>query len=233
MDQFIKHLPCPRCRSRDNFAEYTDHFFCFGCKLRKNKDDITSVRNRVNQRTYPHSVPSTLNTLDISLDIPKEAMRWLLSYGLTTNEISDFKIGWDMKHQLLVLLNLPTYWQARSFVKDRPKYSSLGKKPLTYYGMSTTIVCVEDIISAIKIARLSPNYCATPLLGCSLSKESLNTIAERFTKVVIWLDRDKAKEAIRISREFRQKGIECSVVISPEDPKEYTKEELIEWLKNK
>jgi hypothetical protein len=48
--------------------------------------------------------------------------------------------------------------------------------------------------------------------------------------VVLWLDRDKAKEAIRISREFKQRGIPTRIVISPEDPKEYTKEELTEWL---
>ncbi len=40
---------------------------------------------------------------------------------------------------------------------------SKGLKPLTIYGNGDTIVCVEDILSAIKIARLSPDYCATPL----------------------------------------------------------------------
>jgi hypothetical protein len=48
--------------------------------------------------------------------------------------------------------------------------------------------------------------------------------------VILWLDRDKAKEAMRISREFKQRGIPTRIVISPEDPKEYTKEELTEWL---
>jgi DNA primase len=66
-----------------------------------------------------------------------------------------------------------------------------------------------------------------------MSLETTQSLSERFKNIVVWLDRDKAKEAIRISRNLRQRGINTRVVISPEDPKEYTKGELIEWLKNK
>jgi hypothetical protein len=47
------------------------------------------------------------------------------------------------------------------------------------------------------------------------------------------LDRDKAKEAIRISRNLKQRGILVDVVISPKDPKDYEKGEIITWLKNR
>ena len=230
MTQFIRHMPCPKCGSKDNLAEYDDHFFCFGCKYTKHKDDIKSIRERVESRTSLLNVDNSVSAPSLTYDIPKEPKQWLLKYGITNDEITDSKIGWDMKNQLLVLLNLPTYWQGRSFMKGRPKYSSYGKKPLTYYGMSDTIVCVEDVLSAIKIARLSPSYCATPLLGCSMTRDTIQTLSKRFKMVVLWLDRDKAKEAIRISREFKQRGIPTRIVISPEDPKEYTKEELTEWL---
>jgi DNA primase len=104
---------------------------------------------------------------------------------------------------------------------------------LTIYGNGDTIVCVEDVLSAIKIARLSPDYCATPLLGSSMSLETTQALSERFKKILIWLDRDKAKEAIRISRNLKQRGILVDVVISPKDPKDYEKGEIITWLKNR
>ena len=30
--QFISHIPCEHCGSKDNAALYTDHTYCFGCK---------------------------------------------------------------------------------------------------------------------------------------------------------------------------------------------------------
>ena len=44
---FLKHLPCPNCGSKDNLAEYVDHFYCFGCKYWKAKNDLASIRNRL------------------------------------------------------------------------------------------------------------------------------------------------------------------------------------------
>ena len=230
MTQFIKHLPCPKCGSKDNLAEYDDHFFCFGCKYTKHKDDIKSIRDRVESRDILDNVENTIRTPTITFDLPKEAKQWLFSYGITNDEINDSKMGWDVKNKLLVLLNLPDYWQGRSFLKGRPKYSSYGRKPLTYYGMSDTIVCVEDILSAIKIARLSPAYCATPLLGCSMTKDTIQTLSKRFKMVILWLDYDKAKEAINIHRILKSKGIDSRVVISKLDPKEYSKEEIKKFL---
>ena len=29
--QFLRHAPCPSCKSKDNLAVYSDHSFCFGC----------------------------------------------------------------------------------------------------------------------------------------------------------------------------------------------------------
>jgi hypothetical protein len=47
------------------------------------------------------------------------------------------------------------------------------------------------------------------------------------------LDRDKAKNAIKMARNLKQRGINSEVVISPLDPKEYNKEEMLKWLRSK
>lgn len=172
-------------------------------------------------------------TLDLTNDIPIIAKQWLLKYGITNQEIQDNKIAWNANSQILILLYTQNYWQGRCFGNQYQKYLSKGNKPLTIYGNSDTIVCVEDVLSAIKIARLSPSYCATPLLGSSMPLETTQSLSERFSKIIIWLDRDKAKDAIRIAKNLKQRGINSEVVISPKDPKEYSKGELLTWLKNR
>ncbi len=230
MSKFIRHTSCPKCGSRDNLAEYDDHVWCFGCKYYKTKDDVHTLRNRL-QRTP--SMPSDEFTLELSNDIPLKAKQWLLKYGITNQEIEQNNIAYNANSDILVLLHTQNYWQGRCFGNQSQKYLSKGLKPLTIYGNGDTIVCVEDILSAIKIARLSPNYCATPLLGSSMSLETTQSLSERFKSILIWLDRDKAKDAIMMSRNLKQRGILVDVVISPKDPKEYDKGELLTWLKNR
>ena len=229
MSKFIQHTSCPKCGSRDNLAEYDDHVWCFGCKYFKQKNDIQSIRRRL----QPKELSAGIGKLSLTDDIPQEPKQWLLKYGISNDEIANNKIAWDANSQILVLLYTQTYWQGRCFGDQKVKYLSKGDKPLTIYGNGDTIVCVEDVLSAIKIARLSPDYCATPLLGSSMSLETTQSLSERFKKILIWLDRDKAKEAIRISRNLKQRGILVDVVISPKDPKDYEKGEIITWLKNR
>lgn len=232
MSIFLHHIPCPKCGSRDNCGEYNDHFYCFGCKYYKSKDDIASIRSRYNKRSSPKIAEDSLE-LNLTTEIPTKALKWILSYGITLKEIRDFHFSWNEEQQLLVLLNLPGYWQARCFGNQKQKYLSKGIKPLTYYGYADKLVCVEDILSAVKLSRLSPEWCALPLLGCSLSNDWIQHLSGRFKSIVIWLDRDKAKEALAIARNLKQRGFNASIVVSPLDPKEYTKEELNEWLNSR
>jgi hypothetical protein len=230
--KFIRHIACPRCKSRDNCGEYDDHFWCFGCKYHKVKDDIESVRIRYNQRSL-QEIAEDPYTISTTPDIPPDPLRWLLSYEITLKEIEDYGVGWNDEQQLLVLMKTPEYWQARCFGNQKTKYLSKGTKPLTFYGYADKLVCVEDIVSAIKLSRLSPEWCALPLLGCSLSDDWIQCLSGHFKSVVMWLDRDKAKDALAIARNLKQRGFNASIVVSPLDPKEYSKEELNAWLKTK
>ena len=228
--KFLRHLPCPKCGSKDNLGEYDDHFFCFGCKYYKPKNDIGSIRKRLEAKE-PTDVKR--NDIETTEEIPFKAKQWLFQYGIKPNEIKDFGICWNEEHELLVLMRTPEYWQARTFGVHKVKYLSNGPKPLTFYGYSDKLVCVEDILSAIKISRLSPEWCALPLLGSHLSENVSERLGRDFKSVVIWLDRDKAKDAIQIAKNLKQRGINSSVVISPNDPKEYSEGEIAEWLRNK
>ena len=194
MSSFIKHLPCKACGSKDNLGEYTDHFWCFGCGFYEEKQDMEALRERLAGTSFkPLQWGDVRESLTFTKHIPKQAMRWLLCYRIT----------------------------------------SKGKKPLTIYGESDTIILVEDVLSAIKIARLSPEYCAMPLLGSSLSTEHEEVLRDIFKTIYVWLDRDKANQGIKMSRNLRQKGMNTKSIITDLDPKEYTEGEIKTWLKNK
>ena len=90
---FIQHTNCPKCGSKDNLAEYSDGFYCFGCGYRKQKNDLNSVRNRLQSQQA-----MTSDELDISTtnDIPIEPMQWLLQYGITQQDVDTYIIKYQI-----------------------------------------------------------------------------------------------------------------------------------------
>ena len=230
MSNFIKLGPCPYCGSKDNRAEYQNGYWCFGCSKLEIKEDTKTLRERV-YKTNTLADGKSIYLIETIKDIPQMAMRWLLKYDITREEILKYGISWDPVRKLLVLLKNKNYWQARNFGFGNLKYLSQGMKPLTIYGEGDTIVLVEDVLSAIKIARLRyDGYSASPLLGSSLSKQAEAQLIRRYKKIYIWLDRDKAKNAIRIKNRLRSLGVISKAIITELDPKEYNKEKLKEFL---
>lgn len=225
---FIRHHPCPKCGSKDNLGEYETNFYCFGCGYYKPKEDLNSVRARREKSAVQDNEGVDL---EVDYTIPPEGMRWLLQYGITSQDAELYKLGWNHEAQMLVLVNMPDYYQGRNFSGKGPKYLSRGRKPLLFYGSGDTIVCVEDVVSAIKIAKAG--HTGVPLLGSSISQDLQEALISRRSPVILWLDRDKAKEAVLASRNLYSKGVDCSVRITPKDPKEYSIGEIDEWLKNR
>ena len=159
-------------------------------------------------------------------------MQWLLSYGITGADVSKYSWGWVEDRSLLVLVNTPTYWQARNFGQG-VKYLSKGNKPLLSYGEGDTIVCVEDVLSAVKVSKANTAVTAVPLLGSSVSPELEEALFEQANEVILWLDRDKATSAVKQARNLVAKGIRCSVLVTELDPKEYSVKEINKYLDNK
>jgi hypothetical protein len=228
MSLFIGHIPCPKCGSKNNLGDYDDHQYCFGCQYYVHKTDTASLRARINRGETKQSDETLIST---TKDIPLEAMQWLLKYNITPDEIRKYKIKWSNPSKVLVLIQTKTYWQGRNFGFGLQKYKSQGIKPLTVYGKGDTVILVEDVLSAIKIAR-TEEFAAVPVLGSSLSKEHEVKLIKRFNSIYVWLDRDKAKNAVQIKNRLRSKGITSRAIITPLDPKEYNKTEITQWLKS-
>jgi hypothetical protein len=225
MSNFIKLGPCPHCGSRDNRAEYKNGYWCFGCSTLELKKDTQTLRDRV-YGTQQTKADSNLS-INVIKQIPQKAMQWLLKYDIRQDEIDKYNIGWEPDMNILVLLQNSSYWQGRNFGFGNMKYKSNGMKPLTIYGEGDTIIVVEDVLSAIKIAR-THKYCASPLLGSSLSKQAESQLVKDYKKIYVWLDRDKAKQAVRIRNRLRSLGVSSKAIITELDPKEYDKQTITE-----
>ena len=91
------------------------------------------------------------------------------------------------------------YWQGRALTQRDgvPKYINVTTKRKSVYFVvnmdSDTTVLVEDILSALAVARAGANSLA--LLGSSMNMGVQEFI--KTNKVRVWLDPDKRKECIR------------------------------------
>ena len=115
-------------------------------------------------------------------------------------------------------------WQGRSWKEGTKKWFTKGavKDILHIIGEGSTIVLVEDIVSAIKVGRITA---AMPLFGTTVPLETLLRLSKRFSELVIWLDMDakhKAAKAVQTASQlpFRRVTYVATVL----DPKAHSEE---------
>lgn len=230
---FVKHEPCPKCKSRDNLGVWSDgHQWCFGCGYY-----LPAQRTLENMRAQleksPHVTP---NSPDFTRDIPIKAIKWLKSYGITDDEISRYCRGYTRDDYLCFSVT-DSYLVGRNFGKpENPRYLGMGTRPShqVHIGCPSDIgIFVEDMVSAIKVGR---QYTAIPIFGSSIGELALLEAAGAFKNVGVWLDSNMVRRASRIA----QKGpllTGCNVfrVYTPLDPKCYNNIEInmiVEEAKN-
>lgn len=237
-DEFLHHAPCPRCGSRDNLGVYGDgHKWCFGCQYYIKGDTGASVEE-MKARLVPSTQQeeNTPNASDSSLSLPADYTRslepigaqWLLKYGISKGERIKNHIGWSQRYESLVF---PVYdshdnlllVQRRFFGAGKwPKYHTKGRPESVLHilgdGDLDTGVLTEDLLSAIKVGR---QYNATPLWGSNLSVDKVRRLSHRFSKLIIWLDRDKAKDSVKYKWRAMPFFEKVHIIVSELDPKEY------------
>lgn len=253
MSIFLKHEPCPKCgpvldRSGDNLGVFSDgHKWCFACGYYQHSSgviDLKQIKERIRaMRTAEMQTPPTLPG-DHTYILPPRVESWLAMYGISADESSKYRMGWSENYERLIL---PYYdssgnllmWQGRYFpangdtTSKRPKYFTQGRADsiLALFGNSDAdeqAVCVvEDFVSAIKVARVHSAIC---LWGSELSLNKLKRIAIKFTKLFIWLDKDKASHSAKCEVKARPYFTGVTGIYTTYDPKCYTTEEIRKWL---
>jgi hypothetical protein len=178
-------------------------------------------------------------------DAPKEAIEMVTQWGITIQDAKSYGIGYSKALNRLILPCYRegelAYYQARLLSGIGPNNSSTASAKYLSYGNkgegymwnkngSGTLVIVEDMLSAIKLATLGVDSLA--LLTTSISKVLLATIlAYKYCEYVVWLDADNTGVK-RKGRELqRELGLLAQVsLIELTDPKRISNYELKEIL---
>ena len=237
---FLKHSSCPSCGSKDNLANYSDGSkWCFGCHYYERGDVSPFIKEREDGEIEEHDDRRRMVELYErgTEELAPRAVVWLSSFGVdvvrATREGFRWSVYWE---QLLIPLfdsnGHLCCIQAKNFNPERAKkakYYNTGDKSLscTTFGTGNTLVLCEDVVSSLRIGATTASM---PLLGTSIAKERLTALRSRYTNLLVWLDADKWKEATAIAQQAKLIGFTARAVFTELDPKEYTDEEIKQWL---
>lgn len=247
MSKFVRHEPCPVCRSAghdrkgDNLGAYQDGSkYCFKCghyesankslKLQSISQELIRIEDNNKSDRGAYLPP------DFTFDLPEQVMSWLAQYELTEKEIDEHNLGWSESHESLIYPVFDVYGnlimaQSRRFGnKHRTRFHTSGFPDAVFHivGLETPyVVLVEDMISAIKVARVAS---VMPLWGSNISNHRAWVLSNRFRHVRYWLDNDKATYSIK--RAFASGPLFDSAVaiVTEKDPKCYSTNEIKEIL---
>jgi len=173
---------------------------------------------------------------DCTINIPRHALAWLEQYKLSINTIKKHNILWsDSKESLIFPYFIEgelVAWQMRYFGdKGYPKWITKGKIEEIIYTIGNiplgTLVLVEDIVSAIKVSQVEQ---CSPLFGSVITTKRLVRLSPFYNTLIIWLDYDKRKESIKFAEKARLLGFNVYNVVTEKDPKEYSYEEIRQYL---
>ena len=221
----------------NNLAVYDDgHSYCFSCRYYvPSVTTVTSIKSKLYKQKVSDQEHETLVLGQVTYAIPPAPRAWLSNYGITDDEIHLHNICWNYDKSSLVF---PIYngeqlmgYSSRYFGDnpDHPRYvnRSFRRGHFKLFPQKSTdiFVLVEDFVSAIKVGR---QYNAIPILGSFVPIDLILSLVYQQPRLRIWLDRDKALEAIKYSNRARQFIPDCATIITEKDPKEYSDKEIKE-----
>lgn len=243
--RLLRHIECPKChiKGRKKTCGVFDdgHEYCFypcgyykpsSLKARMERKKMTTPENKGVQ-----ALPADTRD-DYFSDV---CLHWLGKYGITTKEMIAYDIRWSSSKQWLIFpfrggTTSIIAWQARCFAPDaKTKWFSQGKLDdlvhivnASGYKNENGVCVVEDIVSAIKVGRSYPCMCN---FGSHVSDVKLVRLYNNVTSgVKIWLDKDKTKEAMKFCKHAGSIGLQPEVVMSELDPKQYSDDEIKQFL---
>ena len=221
---------CHRCGDTF-FVHHGQRTFKELMQLRKiNEQDALAIRGSM-------KLPD-----DYSLDIPPEAMLWLLKASVTPYMARQARIGWSKRYQRVIL---PVYnddnlvfYQARAIHEHQDiKYlnpsvdrSSIlfWQLPKNFNGNKDVIVLTEDILSAVRVGEQIPTV---SLLGTKISDQQAEQIAH-YKHAITWLDPDQAGiSGAKSVRNTLNLVMQTSNICTKKDPKLLTYNEIQHQVK--
>lgn len=230
----LRYEPCPNCvlngrdRAGDNFVVYPDDSaHCFSCANHR----FPSFSTRFNLNKRELNVPKALLPGDFTREVPGYALKWLLQWGIPYTYWKEY-LGFSPKEDRLIFcVGSPTAFSIGRYVgtsKDQPRKWYVWGDPHKHcesIGEGETIVLVEDLISAHKVALSGVN--AVPLFGTQVHKAVLYYLLNSNKPIVMWLDKDQQgpvkQKALHLGSLL---GYPVKTLVTDNDPKTYSIEEI-------
>ena len=240
MAHCVSHLPCPKCGSKDNLGDYDDGSqWCFGCHYYVPPSGMKRYQRALRREETTEKWGNIQMPSDATYRIDELHLTWLRKYSITFSEIIQFGIMSSKSHGLLLpIFNKNSevlFFVNRPFKDGYAKSLDNGKKPFVVFPHRkeqrhvSTVVVVEDYVSAIRVSRY---FNCLPLFGSNLSTAILLRLKKQFDHVIVWLDPDKTREAIKQALRYST-VVQTSVIRSEADPKETADEQIINLVEGK
>ena len=222
---------CPYCGGDNSFSIIRSNgqirFHCFkaSCQAKgkpeyvrsweelKNRNNINSEDKEFELKNYFEFGPVQQRIIDFL----RERHSW------EAYEKGYIKIGYDPKEDRLLCFLLSkgkiTGAVGRGFGRVRPKSKIYpNSKGVFSAGIGDTAVLVEDCFSACSVSR-DDAYTGISLNGTNLNP-SITSELKKYKKVIIALDKDATRKAIKMANSLNFLGINTRVKYLEEDLKE-------------
>ena len=90
-----------------------------------------------------------------------------------------------------------------------------------------TVILVEDVISAITVAKVRPNVTGMAVLGTNINAAHMEYLQD-YTKIIVALDPDATHKSIEYRKEIQSwTGIDTMAMMLQDDIKYKTEEDLL------
>lgn len=246
--EFLRNEACPQCRklnrdrNGDNLGVYSDgHCICWSCGYYVPPDALKQVAQKLGEAPQASETKVVVLPHDVDVNYPSEALEWIAKYELTRSDLLINRVLWSESRRLLIFSfsdgeGRIIAWQGRNFgTVYRTKWFGRGQLEDTFVFFPrnkqriTRIFFVEDVVSALKLGKYFDSkkeldgWVAMPIFGSHISQLRLSRCLLLFhdnPTVTIWLDRDKASQAIKFAKQAESLGFTSSTIITEVDPKE-------------
>lgn len=171
---------------------------------------------------------------------PEQQRHWIKRSGVTCDELSANGICYSpsVAGVVLPIHSMGTYqgYQVRSDYPNPKYYTSHDDRADSLWGfiaspsVDSTLVVVEDILSGIRVARVSD---ALVLFGNDIKTSAVGWLIEnKYDKIMVWLDNDNG-QVIRQAQKIKRRLdflSHVSIIRHPTDPKNMSDADIQEAI---
>ena len=240
---------CPECRGRNTFTATKElgdiKYNCFklGCTVGgiygtdMTAAEIHRYREQQQQQRAYTNIKKEKDTMEIPEYVvtPKAShtkhqryiRRWGIALGDVMYDVKDERVVFPIKHDGRIV---DAVGRAVG-KKQNPKwYRYTGEADYYTIGTGSTLLIVEDVVSAVIAVQEMPYITAMAILGTSMNPKHFEKIGE-YDKVIIALDPDAIGKTVEYRREIELWTGRKTTAMNLQDDIKYKMEEDLEKLK--